>query len=114
MTKRILLALAAFGMLLIAQPRAFAQFGGFGDGLEGTYSLQTSGQAVLTNAGDCSVSGSVPGQLIDGIINLNGRGGISGSNLGISIGATSCTSPNFNISGSYTVQKTGDGTIEAT
>jgi len=62
------------------------------------------------------VNGMVTAALTDGAIRLDGHGNLSGSNLGISIGATDCSSPNFSFAGQYTVQKTDSGvkTIEAT
>lgn len=115
MKKGTLITLVASGMLLLAQHGAFAQLRGFQDGLEGSYALQTIGSVVLgPSSGSCAVGNSSPAGLNDGFIRLDGHGKLSGSNLGITLGATTCPSPNYNVSGSYTIQKTGDGTIEAT
>ncbi len=119
MKKQALIGLVASGMVLLAHHGAYAQLRNpFGDGLEGTYSFQTNGTAMITapTEGTCTATNGVgiDAGLTNGEIRLDGHGNIVGSNVGISIGATSCTSPNYGLSGTYTIQKTGDGTIEAT
>jgi hypothetical protein len=122
MAKWILVVLMAVGGVLLlreysvqAQATPLAQNL---DGLEGFYDFSTIGTAELGTAdsGECEVNGMVSAGLTDGAIRLDGHGNLSGSNLGISIGATDCSSPNFSFAGKYTVQKTDSGnrTIEAT
>ena len=122
MAKWMLVVLMAVGGVLLlreysvqAQATPLAQNQ---DGLEGFYDFSTIGTAELgtANSGDCEANGMVSAGLTDGAIRLDGHGNLSGSNLGISIGATDCSSPNFSFAGKYTVQKTDSGnkTIEAT
>jgi hypothetical protein len=122
MTKWILIVLvAAGGVLLFREHSVCAQATPLAqnlDGLQGFYDFSTIGTAELgtANSGECAVNGMVTAGLTDGAIRLDGHGNLTGSNLGISIGATDCSSPNFSFAGKYTVQKTdsGDKTIAAT
>lgn len=84
------------------------------DPLQGSWSISTSGQAALDSpsSGTCKVAGTVPGALYDIAIQFS-NGQIRISNLGINIGATNCSSVNFQGSGTYTVTETGDGGFEA-
>jgi len=107
----VLLVFAAFSV-----SDAYAQGA---DQLKGTYNFSTSGTALLADVGgsNCMVAnGSVPAALSGGIIIFDGRGGITGSGtaVGISIGATSCTSSNYYLSGSYTITDVGEKHLEAT
>ncbi len=110
MTKKAFIALAAIGMLFFLQHPAFAQPS---DGFQGIYRFDTTGLALLTDS-NCNVSGIVPAALVSGSSNLNGHGQIegSGSNVGINIGPSSCTSDNYFISGTYTGVKNPNGTIQ--
>jgi len=84
------------------------------DPLAGTWGVSAAGQAALgaPTSGDCSVSGTVPAALYDGLIQF-GHGNIIIHNLGINIGATNCSSPNFQGSGTYTILDKGNGGFEA-
>ena len=84
------------------------------DPLQGTWSISTSGQAALDapSSGACKVGGTVPASLHDIAITFS-NGQIRIANLGINIGATNCSSVNFQGTGTYTVTETGDGGFEA-
>jgi hypothetical protein len=100
---------AIVAVLLVAVSASAAS-----DPLQGTWTISTSGQAVLDSptSGACKVAGTVPGALYDVLIQFS-NGQIRISNLGINIGATNCSSVNFQGSGTYRVTETGDGGFEA-
>jgi hypothetical protein len=83
------------------------------DPAKGSWRISTNGQAELDapTSGTCKVSGAVIAAFYDSLMDLSG-GSITIRLLGISIGATNCTSPNFQVTGSYTVTDTGDGNFE--
>jgi hypothetical protein len=82
------------------------------DPAKGTWRISTNGQAELDDtSGACKVSGALLAAFYDSAMTLSG-GSIMISILGISIGATNCTSPNFQGTGSYTVTDMGDGNFE--
>jgi hypothetical protein len=112
-TKKVFITVAAIGLLLFSLHRVFAQ-NGFGDVLQGTYVFQTSGEALLTDAGDCKANGTVPAGLTDGFIHLDGQGNITGGAAGITLGVNNCTFSNYSLTGKYAIQKHGDGIIQAT
>jgi hypothetical protein len=94
-------------MLLLVQHRAFAQPS---DGFQGIYRFNTTGLALLTDS-NCYRTGDASPRVN---LNLNGHGQIegSGSNVGINIGPSSCTSDNYFISGTYAGVKNPNGTIQ--
>ncbi|MGH8010938.1 MAG: hypothetical protein ACREQ4_00400 [Candidatus Binataceae bacterium] len=114
MLKRALLAAVAIAAMSLAQSVVYAQPDP-GHVLQGTYALVSRGQVVLSQPtmGTCSVSGAVPAVLSTDLAQFDGNGHVSGSEFGISIGATSCTQVNFNFTGTYTVNEKGDGSYEA-
>lgn len=83
------------------------------DPARGSWRISTDGQAELDvpTSGACKVSGAVIAAFYDSLMDLSG-GSITIRLLGISIGATNCTSPNFQGTGSYTVTDVGDGNFE--
>jgi len=83
------------------------------DPARGSWGISTNGMAQLDrpSSGDCKASGSVLASFYDSFMDLSG-GSITIHNLGISIGATNCTSPNFQGTGSYKVTETGDGNFQ--
>jgi hypothetical protein len=108
--KNVLVALGLIAAMLLAGGTVSAQ----SDPLAGTWGISTSGTAAIGSAtsGACKVSGTVPAALYDVLIQF-GHGQILISNLGINIGATNCTSPNFKGTGTYTVADKGNGGFEA-
>ena len=58
------------------------------------------------------MTGTVPAGLYDALIQF-GHGQVLIHNLGISIGATNCSSPNFQGTGRYTITDRGNGGFEA-
>jgi hypothetical protein len=110
--KRVMAPVAALGMLVASWRGASAIAA---DKLVGSYAFQTAGTASIlpANSGQCASKDTVPAGLIDGFIRFDGGGNITGANVGISIGSTTCTSPNYRLSGRYTIEKNGDKTIEA-
>jgi hypothetical protein len=114
MLKRALIAAAVAGVILFAQPGLHAQDPDHV--LSGAYAFNARGQAVLGTAtmGTCSVSGAVPAELSTALAQFDGNGHVSGSEFGVSIGATSCAPVNFNFTGTYNVDEKGDGSYEAT
>ena len=108
--KHAFLGLTLVAAVLLPGTAVYAQ----ADPIQGTWGLTVSGQASIGTAstGTCVVSGSVPAALYDVAISFFG-GTIVIHNLGINIGATNCTSPNFQGSGTYTISDKGDGNFEA-
>lgn len=84
------------------------------DPLAGTWGISASGQASLgtPTSGECSVNDTVPASLYDSSIQFT-HGSIIIHNLGINIGATNCSSVNFQGSGTYTIVDKGNGSFEA-
>ncbi len=113
--KKLSLAFALFSVMTFAWRVLFAQGA---DGLQGFYDFSATGQALLggPTSGTCTATGMTPASLFDGVIFVDGHGGLNGTGtrVGISIGATTCTAPNYNISGSYTFTDKGEGTFEVT
>jgi hypothetical protein len=108
--KNASLVLSLAAAVLIAASGAYAQ----SDPLSGSWGISTTGQAALSapNSGTCNVNGTVPAALYDALIQF-ARGQVTIRNLGINIGATNCSSPNFQGSGTYTITNKGDGGFEA-
>lgn len=117
MPKKTFVAVTLIGAVLLAQHGVYAQECFNCDLLAGRYNVQLSGQAVLSSptSGNCVVSGTVPASLGDCVFDFNGHGSLigTGGRYGVSIGATTCTSANYVISGAYTVVDKGDGTFES-
>ena len=98
-----------------------AGHGAYGQSLDavlfGRYALSTTGQALLSDAtsGACRAIGLVPAALFDTEWIFDGAGRLSaaGNEMGVSVGATSCTAVNFSVSGTYTVEKIGDNNFQA-
>jgi hypothetical protein len=109
-TKKALFGIGLVAIALFGANRVSAA----PDPLEGTWGISSAGQAALgsPDSGTCSVNGTVPAALYDSVIQFTG-GQIIIHNLGINIGATNCSSPNFQGSGTYTVMDKGDGGFEA-
>ena len=90
--------------------------------LSGTYTFATDGRAQLTGlTGDCAATGLVAAGLTQGFIIFDGDGRIGPQgNVGISIGVTTCTFPNYGLSGTYEVTArdadsfTANGTLTMT
>ena len=108
--KSVYFVTAILALLLLAVSVSYAA----SDPLQGAWNISTSGQAVLDSpsSGTCKVAGTVPAALYDISLQFS-NGQIRITNLGINIGATNCTSVNFQGSGTYAVTETGDGGFEA-
>src|SRR5262245_19571144 len=101
-------AFSAAGVLRTAFLPAVALVGGLAVGpslalaqdnsrLSGLYTIHASGQAQLTNPnGNCAATGLVAASL-NGYIVFDGQGSFSQGNIGISVGATTCTYPNYGV-----------------
>jgi hypothetical protein len=107
-TKKAFITLAAIGLLLFSQHCVFAQ-----DVLGGAYVFQTTGTALLTDAGDCKATGTVPAGLTNGFMFLDGQGNITGGAVGITLGVNDCTFSNYSLTGKYVIEKHGNGEIQA-
>jgi hypothetical protein len=107
--KNILVSLSLAAALVVSATGVYAA----SDPAEGSWGISTNGQAELgaPTSGSCQVNGEVIAAFYDSFMDLSG-GSITVHNLGISIGATNCTSPNFQGSGTYTVTDKGDGNFE--
>jgi hypothetical protein len=83
--------------------------------LSGIYTFSTTGQGQLTEPiGPCDATGLVAAGLSAGLFIFDGNGRITGNSVGISIGTTSCTSPNYNVSGTYEVTDSDFDSFTAT
>jgi hypothetical protein len=112
MIKKWMLALALFSVTALGSRVLFAQPA---DILKGFWGINSTGQALLGSpSGTCTAAGLTPGSLFDGTIFFDGQGSLNGSgtSVGISIGETTCTAPNYFITGSYTFTDKGDGSFE--
>jgi len=108
--KHVVLALSFVATVLIGASGVYAQ----SDPLAGTWGISASGQAALggPTRGTCNVSGTVPAALYDALIQFS-HGNMIIHALGINIGATNCSSSNFQGSGTYSVVDKGKGGFEA-
>lgn len=100
--------------LFLVQNRAYAQASNNAL-LSGFYSFHTAGQAQLSTptSGSCAATGLVVAGL-DGSIFFDGHGNFQQGNTAISIGATSCSSPNYSIFGTYNVTGRDGNSFAAT
>ncbi len=113
MIRKALVIVTLIGPLFLSRHEVSAQ--GPDNGLlRGFYAFHTTGQAELTNAGSCSASGLVAAGITDGFVNFDGMGRISQGQAGISIGATSCTSANYSVTGTYAVTARDEDSFTAT
>jgi hypothetical protein len=108
--KQIVISLSLAAALFLCVSGAFAATAG--DPAAGSWSISSNGEALLgTPTGSCNANGTVQASLYDSLMDLSG-GQITIHNLGISMGATSCTSVNFQGTGTYTVTDKGDGDFQ--
>jgi hypothetical protein len=107
--KKIVLSLSLAAAMFVSTAGVHAE----SNIAEGSWKFSTNGQAVLgaPTSGSCQASGTTLGQLNDVGMDLSG-GQIVIHNLGISIGATNCSSPNFQGTGTYTVTDRADGSYQ--
>jgi hypothetical protein len=108
--KSVYFVTAMIAVLLLGASVSYAA----SDPLQGTWAISTSGQAALDvpSSGACKVAGTVPAGLYDATVQF-ANGQVRITNLGVNIGATNCTSVNFQGTGTYTVSETGDGGFAA-
>jgi hypothetical protein len=102
-----------FGLLLCSLVAANAVQAA--DPLAGSWGFSTAGTASLDTAtnGNCKANGTQPAAIFDSFMDFS-NGTITIHKLGILIGATTCTSLNFQGTGTYTVEDKGKGGFEAT
>ena len=107
--KNIFVAVCLSATLFLPATGAFSQPN---DPAAGSWGISSNGSAVLgTPSGTCQANGTTSSALYDSIMDLS-SGTITIHNLGISIGATSCTSVNFQGTGTYKVTDKGDGDFQ--
>ncbi|MBI4468205.1 MAG: hypothetical protein HY650_02675 [Acidobacteria bacterium] len=109
----------ALVIIMLIGPPFLAENGGCAQGsdnelLSEFYAFHTTGQAQLAKDEACSVHGLVAAGITDGFISFDGGGRIIQGEAGISIGATSCTSPNYSVSGTYRVTARDQDSFTAT
>ncbi|MGD9765787.1 MAG: hypothetical protein AB7V27_18995 [Candidatus Binatia bacterium] len=80
--------------------------------LDGVYVFNSSGQAQLVADAGCAARGLVAAALTNGHLQFNGNGGVTGG-AGISIGATTCTALNYNLTGTYMVTGSDANSFQA-
>lgn len=108
--RNIVISLSLAAAVFVSAASAYAG----SDPAAGTWQFTSTGEALLGSpSGSCQANGTVPGSLYDSFVDMS-NGSITIHNLGISIGATSCTSVNFQGSGTYTVADKGNGNYEVT
>jgi hypothetical protein len=107
--KHIFVTLSLAAVLLLSAIGAYSQ----SDPAAGSWTISSNGSAVLgaPSSGTCQVNGTTAGSLYDSFMDFS-DGSITIHNLGISIGATSCTSVNFQGTGTYKVTDKGDGNFQ--
>jgi hypothetical protein len=105
MKRALVIAAILIESLFLVQSRAYAQAANSNNELlSGFYAFHTAGEAQLSApiSGSCAATGLVAAGL-DGSVFFDGHGNFTQGNTAVSIGATSCSSPNYSIFGTYNV-----------
>jgi hypothetical protein len=106
--KRVFVALSFTAALCLSASGVYCQ----SDPAAGSWGISSNGTAALgTPSGTCQSNGTVPAAIFDSFMDLS-DGQITIHNFGISIGATTCTSVNFQGTGTYKVTDRGDGNFQ--
>jgi hypothetical protein len=105
--KRISIGLCLCAVLFLSATGAFSQ----SDPAAGSWSISSTGEGQLSTPNSCQANVCSGAQIFDSSMELSGNQ-ITIHNFGISIGATTCTSVNFQGTGTYKVTDKGDGNFQ--